>query len=129
MLPQFSDSGRIRVRKTDTRHTSRAEANHKAGLSTLREGTWERFGRRLQGRNGQMSRTESMRLNFRVPGVYLTWAYSVFLSFFSFNRISNLRVFNTAFSSIFTARTHQLALAIFSYNRNTFQRGPPLGGS
>ena len=47
-----------------------------------------------------MSRTESMRLNFRVPGVYLTWAYPVFLSFFSFNRISNLRAFNSAFSSI-----------------------------
>ena len=52
-----------------------------------------------------MSRTESMRLNFRVPGVYLTWAYVVFLSFFSFNRISNLRVFTTAFSSIPTAPT------------------------
>ncbi len=53
-----------------------------------------------------MSRTESMRLNFRVPGVYLTWAYVVFLSFFSFNRISNLRVFTTAFSSIPTAPTN-----------------------
>jgi len=40
-----------------------------------------------------------------VPRVYLTWAHSVFLAFFSFNRISNLRVFNTTFSSIPTAPT------------------------
>ena len=53
-----------------------------------------------------MSRTESMRLNFRVPGVYLTWAYSVFLSFFAFNKISNLRGFSVAFSSIPTAPTN-----------------------
>src|SRR6266849_10160059 len=37
--------------------------------------------------------------------------------------------FLTLLFSIPTARTHQLALAIFSYNRNTFQRGPSLGGS
>jgi hypothetical protein len=42
---------------------------------------------------------------FRVPGVYLTWANPVFLAFFSFNRISNLRVFSVAFSSIPTAPT------------------------
>jgi hypothetical protein len=28
-----------------------------------------------------------------------------------------------------TARTHQLALPIFSYSRNRFQRDPPLDGS
>jgi len=42
----------------------------------------------------------------RVPGVYLTWVNSVFLSFFSFNGINNLRVFNIAFSSIPTAPTN-----------------------
>ncbi len=41
----------------------------------------------------------------RVPGVYLTWANPVFLAFFSFNRINNLRVFSVAFSSIPTAPT------------------------
>jgi hypothetical protein len=42
---------------------------------------------------------------FRVPGVYLSWANPVFLAFSSFNGISNLRVFNVAFSSIPTAPT------------------------
>jgi hypothetical protein len=42
---------------------------------------------------------------FRVPGVYLTWANMMFLAFFAFNRINNLRVFNVAFSSIPTAPT------------------------
>jgi hypothetical protein len=41
----------------------------------------------------------------RVPGVYLSWANPVFLAFFPFNRISNLRAFNVAFSSIPTAPT------------------------
>ena len=41
----------------------------------------------------------------RVPAVYLTSANPVFLAFFAFNRISNLRVFNAAFSSIPTAPT------------------------
>ncbi len=36
----------------------------------------------------------------RVPGVYLTWATSLFLAFFTFNGINNLRVFNVASSSI-----------------------------
>jgi len=43
----------------------------------------------------------------RVPGVYLTWVNSVFLSFFPLNGISNLRAFNVAFSSIPTAPTKQ----------------------
>ena len=38
-----------------------------------------------------------------VRGVYLTWATSVFLAFFTFNGISNLRAFNVAFSPIPTA--------------------------
>ena len=41
----------------------------------------------------------------RVPAVYLTWVNPAFLAFFSFNRISNLRAFNVAFSSIPTAPT------------------------
>jgi hypothetical protein len=41
----------------------------------------------------------------RVPGVYLSWANRVFLAFFPFNGINNLRVFNVAFSSIPTAPT------------------------
>ncbi len=44
----------------------------------------------------------------RVPAVYLTWANPVFLAFFSFNRINNLRVFNVAFGSIPTAPTNHL---------------------
>jgi hypothetical protein len=43
---------------------------------------------------------------FRVPGVYLGWVNSVFLSFFAFNGISNLRAFNVAFGSIPTAPTN-----------------------
>jgi hypothetical protein len=34
----------------------------------------------------------------RVPGVYLSWANPVFLAFFSFNGINNLRVFSVAAS-------------------------------
>ena len=41
----------------------------------------------------------------RVPGVYLSWANPVFLAFFSFNGINNIRVFTVAFSSIPTAPT------------------------
>ena len=41
----------------------------------------------------------------RVPAVYLGWANPVFLAFFPFNRISNLRVFNAVFSSIPIARS------------------------
>ena len=37
--------------------------------------------------------------------MYLTWANSLFLAFFAFNGINNLRVFNVAFSSIPTAPT------------------------
>jgi hypothetical protein len=57
---------------------------------------------------------------FRVPGVYLTWANPVFLAFFSFNRISNLRVFSVAFSSIPTAPTNLLhsQRLIFPFNNN-----------
>jgi hypothetical protein len=46
----------------------------------------------------------------RVRSVYLAWANPVFLAFFSFNRINNLRVFSVAFSSIPTAPTNQLIL-------------------
>ncbi len=42
----------------------------------------------------------------RVPAVYLSWANRVFLAFFSFNRMNNLRAFNVAFSSIPTAPTN-----------------------
>jgi hypothetical protein len=41
----------------------------------------------------------------RVPRLYLTWANQVFLAFFAFNGINNLRAFNIAFSSIPTAPT------------------------
>ncbi len=41
----------------------------------------------------------------RVPGVYLSWASLMFLAFFAFNGINNLRVFNVAFSSIPTVPT------------------------
>jgi hypothetical protein len=44
----------------------------------------------------------------RVPGVYLGWANSMFLPFFAFNEINNLRAFNVAFSSIPTAPTKPL---------------------
>jgi hypothetical protein len=36
--------------------------------------------------------------------VYLTWANPVFLAFFSFNGINNLRIFSVAFGSIPTAQ-------------------------
>lgn len=42
----------------------------------------------------------------RVPRVYLAWANPVFLPFFPFNRISNLRVFSVAFSSTPTPGTN-----------------------
>ena len=42
----------------------------------------------------------------RVPGVYLTWANSLFLAYFAFNGINNLRAFNVAFSPIPTAPTN-----------------------
>jgi hypothetical protein len=48
----------------------------------------------------------------RVPGVYLTWATSVFLAFFTFNGINNLRVFNVAFSSIPTAPQRKMLVRI-----------------
>ncbi len=49
---------------------------------------------------------ESLLPTVRVPGVYLGWANPVFLAFFSFNRINNLRVFSVAFSPIPTAPTN-----------------------
>jgi hypothetical protein len=55
--------------------------------------------------------------SFRVPAMYFTWVNSVFLSFFSFNGISNLRVFNVAFSSIPTAPTKPVLFSV-SCNRN-----------
>jgi hypothetical protein len=42
----------------------------------------------------------------RVPRVYLAWANPVFLAFFPFNRINNLRIFSVAFSPIPTAPTN-----------------------
>ena len=44
----------------------------------------------------------------RVPRVYLGWANPVFLAFFAFNRINNLRIFSVALSSIPTAPTNHL---------------------
>jgi hypothetical protein len=52
---------------------------------------------------------EDVKPTLTVPPVYLTSANPVFLAFFSFNRISNLRVFNVAFSSIPTAPANQLS--------------------
>jgi hypothetical protein len=49
----------------------------------------------------------------RVPAVYLTWANSLFLAFFAFNGISNLRAFNVAFSSIPTAPTKSWTMPLF----------------
>jgi hypothetical protein len=49
------------------------------------------------------SRVVKFELWLRVPSVYLSWADEVFLAFFSFNRINNLRAFNVAFSPIPTA--------------------------
>ena len=47
-------------------------------------------------------------ISVRVPGVYLGWANRVFLAFFAFNRINNLRIFSVAFSPIPTAPTRHL---------------------
>jgi len=58
-----------------------------------------------------LCRTRSHPELFRVSGVYLTWANSVFLSFFAFNAINNLCAFNVAFSSIPTAPTSFLILS------------------
>ena len=44
-------------------------------------------------------------MGVRVPGVYLGWASLMYLAFFPFNEINNLRAFNVAFSSIPTAPT------------------------
>src|SRR5256885_213948 len=44
--------------------------------------------------------------SLRVPGVYLTWANSQFLTVSSFIKISNLRALNVALSSIPTAPTN-----------------------
>jgi hypothetical protein len=52
------------------------------------------------------------RLFPRVPAVYPGWANPVFLAFFAFNRINNLRAFNVAFSSIPTAPTKEAAQPI-----------------
>ena len=55
-------------------------------------------------------------LSPRVPAVYLTWANSLFLAFFAFNGISNLRAFNVAFSSIPTAPIPTAPTNIFFRN-------------
>jgi hypothetical protein len=44
-------------------------------------------------------------MGVRVPGVYLGWANLMFLAFFPFNEVNNLRAFNVALSSIPTALT------------------------
>lgn len=49
------------------------------------------------------------RFRSRVPGVYLIWVNSVFLSFFSFNGINNLCVFNVVFGSNPTVPTISLS--------------------
>ena len=57
----------------------------------------------------------------RVPGVYLTWANSLFLAYFAFNGINNLRAFNVAFSPIPTAPTnltHSTAF-VFGFDTNS----------
>ena len=58
----------------------------------------------------------------RVPAVYLAWANPVFLAFFSFSRINNLRSFSIAFSPIPTAPTNpivfsQTAFSVFATER------------
>lgn len=40
-----------------------------------------------------------------IPAAYLTWANSLFLALFAFNRTNNLRIFGVAFSPIPTAPT------------------------
>jgi hypothetical protein len=64
---------------------------------------------RVIGLGGELRNSFSIDGHRRVPAVYLGWANPVFLAFFSFNRISNLRVFNAAFSSIPTAPTKLLS--------------------
>ena len=64
--------------------------------------------------------TRSLPSSVRVPAVYLTWANSVFLAFFSFNGINNLRVFNVAFSSIPTAPT-KTSLILLPFHTSTSQ--------
>lgn len=56
----------------------------------------------LIGEGGALPNGFSTEGHRRVPAVYLSWATKLFLAFFSFNRIKNLRVFNVAFSSIST---------------------------
>jgi hypothetical protein len=52
--------------------------------------------------------------------VYLTWANSVFLAFFPFNRINNLRIFNIAFSSIPTAPTNLIPFILNAFRTLLF---------
>jgi hypothetical protein len=46
--------------------------------------------------------------SFRVPGVYLSRANHLFVALFSLSRISNLRIFNAAFSPIWATSTNRL---------------------
>jgi hypothetical protein len=69
-------------------------------------------------------------ISVRVPGVYLGWANPVFLAFFAFNRINNLRIFSVAFSPIPTAPTKASVFNCLDcqtlFNRNKcFSRGHP----
>jgi len=61
---------------------------------------------------GDLNSRRESRFWLRVPGVYLTWANSVFLAFFAFNGINNLRIFNVAFSSIPTAPTNNFLILL-----------------
>lgn len=49
----------------------------------------------------------------RVPRVYLGWANPVFLAFFAFNRINNLRIFSVALSPIPTAPTNIFLILLY----------------
>jgi hypothetical protein len=67
----------------------------------------------MSGVGCRMGESSARFFPVRVPAVYLTSAYSLFLAFFTFNRINNLRVFNVAFSSIPTAPTNSYYKAVF----------------
>jgi hypothetical protein len=67
-----------------------------------------------------MGESSARFFRVRVPAVYLTSAYSLFLAFFTFNRINNLRAFNVAFSSIPTAPT-KTSLILLPFHTCTSQ--------
>lgn len=69
-------------------------------------------------------RVHNLVWSLRVPGVYLSWAYQAFLTFFAFNRINNLRVFIVAFSPIPTAPTN---ISFLNNRLQVLER--PMGGA